>query len=350
MSETFLVPFDYDVHLAPRSSGAGKTALRRATAAIEIPAAGEAELPVAYRVEHRRDLGPGHHVVLRHKDKHWWPLVDRVLGFHTRDARDFLQELRAGQCDLFVRRCLDDHHLDNHRRRPIVHEEYDTTLAAVRRSARTLLIVGDQLYAAGGSPLVVDASSGIRIAGTGADRAIPAAAGDLRIKAANGHVGGSDLAICRGRFFLPGSSDLAAATRYRPSDFHGVRVATLDGEVVDPLAVRLDAAFRTAWRAINKSIARTQPEGFTFLWAEFLEACRPAEDGTLTAARYFALRSFVDLFQAVERRPVAVGECLVAVRQTIDAATRAPRFNGLPRPDFRPSLNETEEAALACLA
>lgn len=350
MSETFLVPFDFDVYFAVRSGGPGKTALRRAVAAIEIASVREADLPVAYMVEDRCELGPGRHAILRHESKLWWPLVDVAPAIETKNARDFLRDLRAGESDLFVRQCLDDRHLLDHKRRRVVRDNYDEVLAAVRRSARNLLIVDDALYAAGGIPLVVDASRGIHIAGTGADRRVAARAGDLRIKAANGHVGGTDPAICRGRFFLPGSSEPAEAMRRRPSDFYGVRVETIGGEAIDPLMVRIDAAFRTAWTAMNQSIPRTRPAGFPFLRAEFLDACGLAEDDALTAARLFALCGFVERFEATERRPVAVSDCLEGVRQTIKAATKAGRFTGLTRPNFRPSLNEAEEAALACLA
>src|SRR5450759_2534510 len=133
MTEIFLVPFDYDVLRVGRYGGAGATALRRATAAIEVPAVRSSDLSVAYRVEHRRDMGPGPHLILRHDGKLWWPLVDRTLTVETRDARDFLRELRAGRSDLFVRRGLDHLFLEPRRRRQVIHDGHDDALAAVCR-------------------------------------------------------------------------------------------------------------------------------------------------------------------------------------------------------------------------
>ena len=144
---------------------AGTTPLRRGTAAIEIAAVQSADLPVAYRAEHQRDLGPGRHSILRHDGKLWWPLVDTAVP-DIRTARDFLRDLRAGRCDLFVRRGLDHLFLESRRWRQVVHDGYDETLAAVQRNARNLLIVDDGLYAAGGVPLLVEAPPDKAPAGT----------------------------------------------------------------------------------------------------------------------------------------------------------------------------------------
>jgi hypothetical protein len=181
--------------------------LRRATAAIEIPAVRSADLAVAYRVEHRRDMAPGRHLILRHDGRLWWPLVDTTLIVETRDARDFLRELHAGCSDLFVRRGLDHLFLESRRRRRIGHDGHDDALAAVCRNARNLLIVDDGLYAAGGVPLLVKTFRRLRrtyIASTGADRAVAAPAGALRVTFALGHRGDIDYAICRYLFYLPG--------------------------------------------------------------------------------------------------------------------------------------------------
>ena len=141
MPETFLVPFDYDAHSARAAGARGKTALRRGRAAIEVASVRMSDVEVAYRVAHRSDLGRGASVV-RHDGRLWWALVDTALTLSTRTARDFLRDLRAGKCDLFVRRCLDDHHLEHHRRRYIAYDDHDATLAAVHRSARDVLDSG----------------------------------------------------------------------------------------------------------------------------------------------------------------------------------------------------------------
>ena len=345
MPETFLVPFDYNIRLARRSDAPVKTALRRATAAIEVASARMADMPVAYRVAHDRDLGPGRHLIVRHDGRLCWPLVETTSILEPRSARDFLRELRMGRSDLFVRRRLDDHHLQDHSRCRIADDDYDDIIAAVRRNSRSLLVVDDMLYAAGGIPIVLDGPSRIRIAGTGANRAIASGAGDLRIKAANGHWGGADLAICRGRFFLLGSVELAQAMERRSFAFRGVGVEAVDGEAIDPLVVCIDAAFREAWRAMNKSISRTRPEGFAFLRAQFLQARGPMEDDGLTAARYYALRGFLELYEVADRKPVAVIDCLEGVRQTMKAATSSGRFRG-----SSDCLEAGDEAALDGLA
>jgi hypothetical protein len=173
VTETFFVPFDYAVHLAGRHGG--KTALRRDTAAIQVPSVRADELQVAYIVRHRDDLGPGRHLVLRHQGRLWWPLADASFPLEIKTARDFLIDLRAGQSELFARP-LEDHEVRDYRRHRILHDEHDAKLAAVHRAAKNLLIVDDRLYACGaGVPLVVDASWGVRIAGTGDDRVSPMA-------------------------------------------------------------------------------------------------------------------------------------------------------------------------------
>jgi hypothetical protein len=66
------------------------------------------------------------------------------------------------------------------RERPNAHDWHDTALAAVHRNAANLLLVDNELYAAGGVSLLVDAFGRICIASTGANRAVAAPAGALR--------------------------------------------------------------------------------------------------------------------------------------------------------------------------
>jgi hypothetical protein len=67
----------------------------------------------------------------------------------------------------------------------VVHDGHDDTLAAVRRSARDLLIVGDGLYTAGGTPFLVK-NSEVYVVSTRADRSVPAPFGGLRVQPAGG--------------------------------------------------------------------------------------------------------------------------------------------------------------------
>jgi hypothetical protein len=351
MSELFHVAFDYDVVPVGRFGRAGTTALRRGRAAIEIEALASAGLPVAYRVEHRRDLGPGRHLILRHRGKLWWPLADTRFPPEIRTARDFLRELRAGRSDLFVRRSLDRLFLEPEHRRRILRDGYDEALAAVARNAGNLLIVDDGLYAAGGVPLLVEAFGTICIGATGADRAVAARGGALQIKPASGSRGGMDRAICGGLFFVPGyPADhpmLAEARADRWTGFDWFAIETVDGDAIDRLVVRIDAAFRTARAAMNRSILRTRPEGFERLRAQFVEACGPAQDDCLTVARYRALQGFVKLFKPAEPRPVAVSECLKPVLRTLAEAVHSGRFLELAPEALE--LSEEEEAALVCM-
>jgi hypothetical protein len=351
MSEMFHVLFDYDVLRAGRHGRPATTALRRGTAAIEIPAVRSADLAVAYRVEHRRDMGPGRHLILRHDGRLWWPLVDTTLEIRT--ARDFLRALCVGRSDLFVRRGLDHLFLEPRRRRRIVHDGHDGALAAVCRNAANLLIVDDGLYAGGGVPLLVKTFRGLRriyIASTGADRAVAAPAGALRVTSALGHRGMVDYAICRYVFYLPGHPpdppELTAAIARRWAGINGIAIEIVDGEVVDGEAVCIDAAFRIAWTAMNRSIPRTRPEGWETLRAQFVEACAAANDDCLTLARYRALQGFMKLFEWAKPKPVAVSDALEPVRQALFKAALSGRF-----PDPAPELwlTDDEAAALACL-
>jgi hypothetical protein len=205
-------------------------------------------------------------------------------------------------------------------------------------------VVDDQLYAAGGVPLVVDTAGGTHLASTGAERAVRRAGGDLRIKPANGHRRGIDLELSRGCFFLPGSAALAQAKRRR-FEIRDVRIEAVDP--VDPLAVRIDAAFRVAGTAMVRSVPRTRPELYDRLYEQFARAARSDEEEGVSAARYFALYNFVRLFGPAERKPVAVSECFAGVRDTINLA--AARFRHLPLEDLRPMLTEAENAALGYL-
>jgi hypothetical protein len=343
MSELFQVLVDYDVVRAGRHGRPATTALCRGAAAIEIAAVRSVDLPVAYRVKHRRDLGPGRHLVLRHGGKLWWPLTDTTFPLKTTTASNFLRDLRAGKSDLFVRRDLDHPFRKGRRWRAVIHDGRDEAVAAVHRNAANLLIVDDGLYAAGGVPLLVDDVDGsIRIASTGANRGVAAPAGALRIKAANDHWGGRDraISIC---FRVPNSPGFARWLQ--PYRLRGIAIETLDGDIVDPVAVRVDANFRAAWVAMNQSIPRTRPEGFENVRAEFAEACALAEDDHLTAARYRALQRFVELFGAAEPKPVAVRAYLYIIRQTISDEIEG----GVPDPRPKLSLTDADEAALACL-
>ena len=344
MGELFLVPFDYDIQRADRRGRPGTTALRRATAAIEIATVRAADLPVAYRIMAVDDMGRRWHPIRRHDGKLWWPLVERTFRQQIKPAREFLHELRAGRCDLFVRRGLDHPFYEFPRCRRVVHDGHDDALAAVQRNARDLLIVDDALYAAGGAPLLIEAHDGIRIASVGADRAVTAPAGALRIKPANGHWPGRDHAICADRFYVPRSFKLESARSRGRYGLHGVHVETCGGAAVDPVVVRIDAAFKVARTALNKSIPRTRPEGWEALRAQFIEACAAAEDDYLTATRHRALRRFVELFAAAERKPVAVSECLYQVQRTVSATADLPRVLG---PEL--AMTADDETALASL-
>lgn len=345
MSELFVVPFDYDIQRAGHRGRPGATALRRATAAIEIATVRWRDLPVAYRIKAPYDMGPGWHLIRRHDGQLWWPLVERTPLQDIKSAGQFLHDLRTGQCDLFVRRGLDHLFLEPRRQRAIVHDGHDDALAAVQRNARNLLIVDGALHAAGGAPLLIEAHGGIRIASTRADRVVAAPSGALRIEPANGNWPGRDRAICGDRFYVPRSFKLERAMRRRRYRFYEVHVETRGGAAVDPVVVRIDAAFKVAWTALNKSIPRTRPEGWDGLRAQFVEACAAAEDDRLTAARHRALRRFVELFTAAERKPVAVSECLYDVKRTVSATANSPRVR---EPEI--ALTDDEVEALACLA
>jgi len=348
MFETFLVPFDYAAILQGRPRGAKRTASCRATAAVEIEKVRAEDVEIAYCVKHEGDLGKGRHEVVRKDGKLWWPLADTALIVWTKDAGDFLRELRSGQSDLFVRGGeAARFRQENVKQRQVVRDTYDETLAELHRSAKNLLIVDDRLFAAGGVPMVVE-YGGVRIASTGNDRgAAPRC--DLRVKPANGHNAGVQLAICRGRFYLPDSPELDRAIKNRPFDFRGIRVDTIQGDEVDPLVVRIDAAFRTAWIALNASIPRTRPLGFARLHATFSEACGSSGGDRLTAARYFALWGFVDLFDKRDGIPVKVGECLDGVRRTLALASGLDLSAGTLSADSAPTLTEDEDAVIASL-
>ena len=350
MFETFLVPFDYDAVPQGRRRGARRTALCRATAAIEIEKVRTEDVEIAYCVKHERDLGRGWHQVVRKDGKLWWPLADTALIVWTKDAGDFLRELCSGQSDLFVRggEAARFRH-ESVEQRQVVRDTYDETLAELHRSARNLLIVDDRLFAAGGVPMLVEAHGTVCIASTGADRGVLPARCELRVGPANCHHTGLHLGVCRGRFYLPGSSELDHAMTQRPFDFRGIRVDTVQGDEVDPLVVRIDAAFRTGWIAMNASISRTRPLGFARLHATFSEACGSSGGDRLTAARYFALRGFVDLFDKQDGIPVKVGECLDGVRRTLALASGLDLSAGTLSADSAPTLTEDEDAAIASL-
>jgi hypothetical protein len=348
MTRFFFVPFDYEVVRAGRGGRAGRPVLRRDTAAIKIATLQRAVPPVAYRVKDERELGARWHLILRHHGKLWWPAVDKFWWqagngqlVPMKDARHLLRDLREGNSDLFVRRGLDDPRLKVRGQGIMLRDGREDALAEVHRNAKNLRIVGDCLYVAGGVPLLVE---GYGIADAGADRVVAGPAGALRIKPANSHRRDPDLAIIRRRFYVPGSPELTAAMRRRPYYFRGVRVKTLDGDAVDRDVVRLDAAFRTAWRAMNKSIPRTRPDGFATLHDLFADACGPGDDDRLTAARAAALRGFVALFDKARPRPVAVSECLFDVQRAL-GEVKVPEL--LPPP--APPLTASEEAALASL-
>ena len=347
MTETFLLNFDYEVVRRRNHGGGGSPRLRRGSAAVEVITVRKADLPVAYRVRDHRSLGRGRHSIFRHNERLWWPLVESKYSWEIKTAQHLLQGLRAGGSDLFLRLPL-NHHFSQ---RNAYHfsDGHNETLANVHRSAGDLMIVDDELYAAGGAPLLVEMFGTIRIASTRDNRGVPPSTGSLQVRAANDHAGGLDHALCRGRFYVPRSPELSVARRRRSSDFAGITVEALDGgDVIDPLTVRLDAAFRTAWAAMNQSIPRTRPEGFEGLRDSFVKAFGAHGDDRLTAARYFALRDFVRLFAEAKPRPVAVSECFKDVVWTLDLAS--PHLRHLSPEDARVLLSDEDEEALARLA
>jgi hypothetical protein len=142
------------------------------------------------------------------------------------------------------------------------------------------------------------------------------------------------------RFYVPGSPEFNAATGRRP--FRGARIKTVEGEAVDRVVVRLDAVFRTAWRAMNKSTRSPRPDGFAALHAVFADACGPGDDDRLTAARAAALRGLLALFENASLRRAGRG-WLFDVRRALSEVEASE----LLRPP--PPLTENDEAALVSL-
>ena len=150
---------------------------------------------------------------------------------------------------------------------------------------------------------------------------------------------------CRRRY-PPDPPEQTEAIARRWGDINGIAIEIVDGEVVDWEMVCLDAAFRIAWTAMNRSISRTRPEGWKTLRAQFVEACAVANDDFLTLARYRALQGFMKLFERAKPKPVAVSDALEPVRQALFKAAFSGRF---PDPAPEPPLTDDEAAALASL-
>lgn len=338
MSETFLVDFDYQVLTLRRRSTRPKPLVRRGKAAIEVQGVSASDVRVAYRVQ-AWSLGDGRHAVIRHQGKLWWPVADRPS---RRSPRDFLRELRAGDSDLFGRPLRDVRH-EPERRRHLIHDGYCDTLALVGRRARDLLIVDDGLYAAGGVPFLVR----IFLDSTPAHRSVPAAFGEIRIRPGDGEV--QDWAVCHGRYYLPGHPPPKAApvwSKYA-ADRARLWIETIDGDAVDPVQLRVDAAFRTAWKAIRPSPAKELPPGLERLQEGFAQLANSDGSMMLTAERYCALQSLDRFCERVPRLSTKLKRCRLGVQLTIAAVEESES-------DLRYGtgalLDDADEAGLACLA
>jgi len=336
MNETFLVDFDYQV-LTLRRGTRPKPLLQRGKAAVEVQTTAACDVSVAYWVQ-ARNLNAGRHAVMRHQGRLWWPLAERGSG---RGPRDFLRELRAGESDLFGRPARDVRP-EHTRLRRVIDDGHDDTLAVVRRRARDLLIIDDSLYAAGGVPFLVRTF----VDSTPAHRSVPAPFGEIRIRPGDGEV--QDWAVCHGRFHLPGHAPPKAAPMWSRYAAERARswIETVDGDAIDPIELRIDAAFRSAWNAIVRSPARTRPPGFEGLRARFAGLCGPEGGDMLTSGRYCALQTFDRFCGDGRALPFRMKRCSLGVRLTIAAVEDLDRGAAFLK---ERSLTEAEEAALECL-
>lgn len=224
----------------------------------------------------------------------------------------------------------------------MIEDGHDETLAVVQRRARDLLIIGDNLYVAGGVPFVVR----IDLASTPADRSAPALFGEIGIRPGGGDV--QDWAVCHGRFLVPGHLPPKAAamwSRYSPERARSW-IETVDGDTVDPIELRLDAAFRVVWSAMIRSPAHTHPQGFEALRARFIDLCGPNGGDLLTLERYRALQRFERYCGEGRVLPFRMKKALSGVRLTIAAVQD---LGSDAKFLTEGSLTEAEDAALACL-
>lgn len=254
---------------------------------VQIEYTDEKIISVAYQIRVGTD-GMSFNVLL-HRGRLFWPL--RYINPPRWSATDPLEDLREGRLDLF---CAKRHgiQLVDFERDPGIRRVVwsDQTSVAARVNAaleQNLLLVGTELYAAGGVPLVVkfvsEGTEASAICSSGADRhGDPASSPGLALTVGGFHMPGVQAALASGSFSIP--------RKTTKSPRRGPSVRVYIDHPVDWLELRIDAAFRLMWGDVKQLRCQGDDGPLADVYSRFIEAL-DGNSQTLTAARCEALQA-----------------------------------------------------------
>jgi hypothetical protein len=237
------------------------------------------------------EVGPDEAIdVLLHQGRLMWPLKYSA-PFHSLRTGDMLQRLLNGELDLFSDGKLATKvgSLENDpSNRKIIWSGEDDARAMVARKISTCLLVGDELFGQGGAPILVGRNPGIypiiSVASSGASRSAELHIDGLAIQPGGFHLWELQDALFRGTFSIDFGSDSGDPKSYP-------RVTAHHQRSIDPIDLRIDAAFRVVWGAIKK-IPASDDTAFEWVRSEFKDAIseRPPN---LSEARCEALHAIL---------------------------------------------------------
>jgi hypothetical protein len=325
-----------DVNFVYQVVGVGRRARKPRThifmdgAPVEVRQADPSETKVAYSYKAKTSTGFD---ILLHDGRLYWPAL-MGLGGRRGSVEAQLRRLLSWRCDAtgMAWHDMEPPSLSGIGWREILHSTNAEALALLHRRAESCLVVGGQLYALGGVPLVSRSTEPgarkYRILSTGTTRALHPAADGLGCQ--------------------PGSFDAIDAQHYLATgDFDtpslGNNVGGLTAHVelpVDPLETRLDATYRITWDHLQWPARNLKRAVFVQVVDQFTAAKSGSAAASLTERRYEALCAVRE--RMAELRLDApldhiVGSTLAAIEET-----------GISPPDRK--MTEEEIAALTLLA
>lgn len=231
----------------------------RADVPVSIDHVPQEAVEIAYRVKESRGGKPHSFSIVRFRGRLFWPLHSP-----SGSAKTTLSAAQRGAIDLFGTGLIaaPDEIDGEDLRIAEVCGDHNPTLAEIHRKAADLLVVGDELYAAGGIPVVALINGQPVVISTGASRDGRPLTNGLALQPGGFGRPETDFALSARQFWLAGEFADPKAGGLKAPLTSAVAIEEIAPEPLDIFRVRLDAAFRQ----IDAAARRRTKELWSWRW------------------------------------------------------------------------------------